>query len=71
MEKSGGTKMDKGDIFTVNINGSQVMVCIVDHYTEEVSGQEMVVLALISQDNVFQIPAQDLEPLFSDGKRLN
>ncbi len=63
--------MNKGDLFTVYLDGTITTVCVIGSYTEEYSGEEMVILAVVSQDNMFHIPREDLEVFFPKSKLLN
>ncbi len=63
--------MDRGDLFKVCINGIEKLVCIIDQYTEPESGQEMLVLALIDNENVVRVPAFEIEPLFINSRQMN
>lgn len=60
--------MDKGDLFTLYLDGIQMTVCVVSIYKEELSGQQVVVLAVIDRDNLIHIPLADLNSLFSTKK---
>lgn len=63
--------MNKGDIFTVYIDGNILTVCVLGFYEEEYSGEEMVILAVVNQDNMVHIPASDLQAIFPLKKNLN
>ncbi|NLJ72676.1 MAG: hypothetical protein GX333_06660 [Syntrophomonadaceae bacterium] len=63
--------MNKGDLFTVFVDGQTMTVCVLGFYSEEYSGEEMVILAVINQDNLVHIPVDDLEPIFSPKKYMN
>lgn len=63
--------MNKGDIFTVYIDGNILTVCVLGFYEEEYSGEEMVILAVVNQDNMVHIPAADLDAIFPLKKNLN
>lgn len=63
--------MNKGDIFTVYIDGNILTVCVLGFYKEEYSGEEMVILAVVNQDNLVHIPAADFEAIFPHKKYLN
>lgn len=56
--------MNKGDLFTVYMDGNQLTICVLGSYQEELSGEEMVILAVVSQDNMVHIPADDLNNMF-------
>lgn len=63
--------MDKGDLFTVYLDGVQMTVCVVNIYKEEQSGEDVVVLAVIDRDNLIHIPLADLNTFFSAKKWVN
>jgi len=63
--------LNKGDIFTVYLDGVKMTVCILGFYSEEFSGEEMVVLAVINQDNMVYIPRDDLKRIFPDNRYLH
>ncbi len=63
--------MDKGDLFTVYMNGNPMTICVLGSYKEELSGEEMVILAVVSQENMVHIPADDLNSFFLRGKYNN
>lgn len=63
--------MNKGDIFTVYIDGNVLTVCVLGFYKEEYSGEEMVILAVVNQDNLVHIPASDFQAIFPHKKYLN
>ena len=63
--------MNRGDLFTVYIDGVIVTVCIVGTYHEEYSGEEMAILAVVSQENIVHIPLDHLEALFPGKKYIN
>lgn len=46
-------------------------VCVIASYQEEYSGEEMVILAVISQDNMVHVPLEELDYLFPRSKYLN
>ncbi|MBP1762468.1 MAG: hypothetical protein H6Q64_2010, partial [Firmicutes bacterium] len=39
--------MNRGDLFTVYMEGTMMTVCVIASYKEEYSGEEMVILAVI------------------------
>lgn len=63
--------MNKGDLFTVYMDGTMLTVCVLGFYNEELSGEEMVILAVINQDNMVHVPLDDLESIFPQKKHLN
>ncbi|MBC7074929.1 MAG: hypothetical protein H5T98_02410 [Syntrophomonadaceae bacterium] len=63
--------LNKGDLFTVYINGLIMTVCILGFYSEEYSGEEMVVLAVVNQDNMVHVPLHDLERIFPQNRFIN
>ncbi|MDD3363989.1 MAG: hypothetical protein PHZ03_03330 [Syntrophomonas sp.] len=63
--------MDKGDMFTVYMDGNMMTICVIGSYKEEYSGEEMVILAVVSQDNLVHVPADDLDLLFPQKKYIN
>ncbi|ADI02534.1 MAG TPA: hypothetical protein GXX39_03630 [Syntrophothermus lipocalidus] len=63
--------MDKGDLFTVYLDGVQMTVCIVNIYKEEPSGRDVAVLAVIDQDNLIHIPVSDLKAFFASKQWAN
>jgi hypothetical protein len=71
MVKFGGIALDKGDMFTVYLDGNMMTICVIGSYKEEYSGEEMVILAVVSQDNLVHIPADDLDLLFPQKKYIN
>ncbi len=63
--------MNKGDIFTVYLDGEMMTLCVLGFYNEEYSGEEMVILALVNQDNLLHVPMENLESIFSRRKYFN
>ncbi|MDD4801496.1 MAG: hypothetical protein PHF24_00945 [Syntrophomonas sp.] len=63
--------MDKGDMFIVYMNGNMMTICVIGSYKEEYSGEEMVILAVVNQDNIVHVPADDLDLLFPQKKYTN
>lgn len=63
--------MDKGDLFTVYMDGNIMTICILGSYKEEYSGEEMVILAVVNQENMVHVPANDLNMLFPNRKYIN
>jgi hypothetical protein len=53
------------------MEGTMMTVCVIASYKEEYSGEEMVILAVISQDNMVHVSAEELEYLFPRSKFLN
>ncbi len=56
--------MDKGDLFTVYMDGNMMTMCVLGSYQEELSGEEIVILAVVSQENTVHVPADELNKLF-------
>lgn len=46
-------------------------VCVLGFYSEEYTGEEMVILALVSQENLVHVPLEDLQTLFPQRKFVN
>lgn len=63
--------MNKGDIFTVYLDGAVMTVCVLGFYNEEYSGEEMVILAVVNQENMVHVPLDDIEALFPRSKYVN
>ena len=63
--------MNKGDLFTVYMEGAAMTVCVLGFYEEEYSGKEMVILAVVNPDNMMYVPLTDLEALFPKDKNVN
>lgn len=63
--------MNKGDLFTVYMEGAVMTVCVIGFYEEEYSGEEMVILAVINQEDMVSMPLNDIEALFPKQKRYN
>lgn len=63
--------MNKGDLFTVYMDGSMTTLCVMGFYSEEYSGEEMVILAVVKQENMVHIPLDDLHALFPRRKHIN
>ncbi|MGI5912288.1 MAG: hypothetical protein ACOX6E_06900 [Syntrophomonadaceae bacterium] len=63
--------MNKGDFFNVYLNGVMMTVCVLGFYNEEYSGEEMAIIALVSQDNMVHVPLEDLEVLFPRNRVIN
>lgn len=63
--------MNRGDLFTVYMEGTMMTVCVIASYKEEYSGEEMVILAVINQDNMVHVSLEELEYLFPRSKSLN
>lgn len=57
--------MNKGDLFTVDLDGQLMTVFVLGSYREETSGEEMLILAVVNQDNLLHVSAQDLGRLFA------
>ncbi len=71
MVLSGGMSLNKGDLFTVYVDGTIMTVCVLGFYNEEYSGEEMVILAVVNQDNLVHLPLDDLESIFPGRKYMN
>lgn len=71
MEYYGVIMMNKGDLFTVYMDGVMMTVCVLGTYLEEYSGEEMVILAVIGQENMVHVPLNDLESFFPGRKFIN
>lgn len=63
--------MNKGDLYTVYLNGVMMTVCVLGFYSEEYSGEDMVILAVVNQDNMVYLPLGDLQALFPRLKQLH
>lgn len=63
--------MNRGDFFTVYLEGVMMTVCVIGSYQEEYSGEEMVILAVVSQDNMVHVPVEELDMLFPRRKFMN
>lgn len=63
--------MKKGDMFTVYLDGNMMTICVLGFYNEEYTGEEMVILAVVSQDNMVHVPVDDLNGLFRPQKYIN
>ncbi|MEN6391279.1 MAG: hypothetical protein ABFD04_12750 [Syntrophomonas sp.] len=63
--------MNKGDLFTVYMEGTAMTVCVLGFYEEKYSGEEMVILAVVNQDNMVYVPLTDLEAIFPKDKNIN
>jgi len=64
----GGIRLNRGDLFTVYMEGIMMTVCVIASYKEEYSGEEMVILAVINQDNMVHVSREELEYLFPRSK---
>lgn len=71
MVLSGGMSLNKGDLFTVYVDGTIMTVCVLGFYNEEYSGEEMVILAVVNQENLVHLPLDDLESIFPGRKYMN
>jgi len=71
MANYGGIALNKGDLFTVYMDGNIMTICVLGSYMEEYTGEEMVILAVVSQENMIHIPADDLDMLFPHKKYIN
>lgn len=63
--------MNRGDTFTVYMDGVAMTVCVLGFYNEEYSGEEMVILAMVSQENLVHVPLEDVQTLFPQRKYVN
>jgi len=63
--------LNKGDFFTVYLNGTVMTVCILGFYQEEYTGEEMAILAVVGQENMVFMPLDDLEALFPRYRYIN
>jgi len=63
--------LNKGDLFTVYINGVMTTFCVIGFYNEELSGEEMAIVAVVNQENMVHIPLEDLEALFPKNRFIN
>ncbi len=63
--------MNKGDLFTVYMEGTTMTVCVIGFYKEEYSGEEMVILAVVNQENMVYMPLHEIEAIFPKQKRYN
>lgn len=63
--------MNKGDFFTLYWDGIALTVCVVGFYQEEKTGEDIVVLALVQQENLVRIPLDQLEEIPVEGKLVN
>jgi hypothetical protein len=53
------------------MDGNMMTICVIGSYKEELSGEEMVILAVVSQDNLVHVPADDLDILFPQKRYIN
>jgi hypothetical protein len=53
------------------MEGTMMTVCVIASYKEEYSGEEMVILAVVNQDNMVHVSLEELEYLFPRSKLLN
>ncbi len=63
--------MNKGDLFSFYLDGVMMTVCVLGFYSEEYTGEEMAILAIVSQDNMVHMPLEDLEVLFPKRRFIN
>ncbi|MEN6351804.1 MAG: hypothetical protein ABFD08_20760 [Syntrophomonas sp.] len=63
--------MKQGDLFSVYMNGVMMTVCVLGFYNEEYSGEEMAILAVVSQEDMVHVPVDDLEALFPRRRYVN
>ncbi|MDR1159921.1 MAG: hypothetical protein LBK69_04765 [Syntrophomonadaceae bacterium] len=52
--------MHKGELFSVNIEGCSITVCVIDFYKDGDIGEEIVVLAIIDKEHTLHIPINNL-----------
>lgn len=69
MGLQGGGRVNRGDLFSVYMNGVMMTICVIGSYREEYSGEEVVVLALVNPENMLHIPLADFNILFSGQKK--
>jgi hypothetical protein len=53
------------------MDGVALTVCVLGFYNEEYSGEEMVILAMVSQENLVHVPLEDIQTLFPQRKYVN
>lgn len=63
--------MNKGDIFSIYLNGVMMTICVLGFYNEEYSGEEMAIIAVVNQENMIHVPLEDLEVLFPRQRLVN
>lgn len=71
MANYGGIALDKGDLFTVYMDGNVMTICVLGSYNEELSGEEIVILAVVNQENMVHVPVTDLNVLLPRKKYVN
>lgn len=71
MANYGGIALDKGDLFTVYMDGNVMTICVLGSYNEEYTGEEIVILAVVNQDNMVHVPVNDLNMLLPRKKYIN
>jgi hypothetical protein len=71
MARFGGLNLNKGDFFTVYLNGVMMTICVLGFYNEEYSGEEMAIIAVVNQDNMVHVPLEDLEILLPRSRFVN
>lgn len=64
----GGVFLNKGDLFTVYLDGNIITVCVLGSYHEEYSGEEMLIIAVVSQENLVHIPIKEINALLPKKK---
>lgn len=67
----GGLILNKGDIFSIYLNGVMMTICVLGFYNEEYSGEEMAIIAVVNQENMIHVPLEDLEVLFPRQRLVN
>lgn len=63
--------MNRGDIFTVYMEGAALTLCLIGSYREDYSGEEVAILALVNQDDLMYIPVWELERIFPHRNQLH
>lgn len=63
--------MNKGDLFKLYLDGVAMTVCVLGFYNQENTGDKMVILAVISQENLIHVLLEDLEELFDQKGYIN
>jgi len=56
--------LNRGDLFTVYLDGVMITVCVVGTYLEEYTGEEIAILAVVNQENIVHIPLNELDAIF-------
>jgi hypothetical protein len=71
MANYGGIALDKGDLFTVYMDGNVMTICVLGSYNEEYTGEEIVILAVVNQENMVHVPVNDLNMLLPRKKYVH